>query len=179
VNHTAEIGIEAASFYSGNPIATNTTTSPRGMARFLAQLDRARKDNKRQWQICTSELDADAFQTSSAAYANMMTAHSTVNPTWRWRAQSHYTSAGNETMTAAVRYRISGGATGAIRFLIDGVATNITGLNSAVYAETTSVLLIPCTGATDAEVTIQVEGGITAGAGTLYLDRARMLGNQP
>lgn len=175
---TSDIGMDIGAIHSGLGISTNTTTSARGMARMLAQYDKCRTGNKRQWQVCTSELDADAFQTSSGSYATMMAAHSATNPTWRWRAQRHYTTTGDETMVLGWRYRVSGGATAALQILVDGVATQSTGLTSATYTEVTKALLIPCSGATDQEVTIQIQGRITSGAGTVYLSRARVCSNQ-
>ncbi len=178
VRHTAEIGIEAASFYRDNPIATNLTTSPRGMARFLAQIDRARKDNKRQWQICTSELDAAAFQTSSAAYANLMVSFGLTNPTYRMRARRLYKTTDNNVYTLAIRYRVSGGATAAFQVKVNGASTTITGLAGAAYGETTTALNVPCNGANDQEVTLEFTGGITAGAGTFYVSRILLVENE-
>ncbi len=179
VRHTAEIGIEAASFAAGEAINSNTTTSSRGMARLLAQADRARTENRRHWQLCTSELDADAFNTTSGSYSSLMAVHSGTNPTWRWRAQRHYTTAEDEVMTLGFRYRVSGGATADLEMVINGAtATQITGLTSATYTEATTAFLIPCSGATDQEVVMQVKGRISSGGGTVYVSRVRLLSNQ-
>jgi len=174
---TEEIGLEGDSYRSGEAISTETTTSARGMARLRNQIDKCRIGNKRQWQVGTSELDADAFTTTSAPYASMMAAHAARNPTWRFRARRLYTTAANNVYLGAFRYKVTGGGLARIRFLINGVEYNSGDITSASYAECTPFAVnIPCNGATDQEVTIQIEGKTTAG--TLYVSRARLLENE-
>ncbi len=176
-NPTTDIGMDGDGYYQGRGITSNTTTSGRGFARLWNQTDKARYQNRRQWQILTSELDADAFQTNSASYASMNdTLFGTRSPTYRFRARRLYKTTDNNVYTLAFRYRVSAG-TGGLRMLVDGVSTSIGSLASTSYTEATAALNIPCSGATDQEVTLQVEGKCSGG-GTIYCTRARLLENE-
>ncbi len=170
---TTDIGMDMGAIDSGLQISTNTLTSARGMARFLAQVDKCRISNKRHWQICTNELDADAFTTASASYALLTAGHAARNPTYRFRARRLYASSANNVYTLGFRYRVTGGV-GKLQMLVDGVATQITGLTGTSYVDATTSINIPCNGATDQEVELKVEGACSGGF-TIYCDRVRLL----
>lgn len=180
VRDLTDIGSDAGGVYSGLPIASgDPETDPRGMARILRQRDRARNENRRQWQICEAVHDSFAFRTTSSTYANLMASpsYASRNPTWKFRARRVGRSTEFNVYELGFIYRVSGGGSASLRILLDGTPTEITGLTSSSYTEATTTLNVPCDTTPDQEVSLQIEGKTSAGE--VFVPRARLNETEP
>lgn len=165
-----------------NPIfagsASTAADTGGGTERLVYEMDRRRKyATTYPLQLATIENDTYAFQTTSAAFANLTNLDSV---SFRCMATRLYTTATGGTYQARIRYKSAGG-NGTIRFAttpVGGAATNydITLTTSAAYAWATGAVTLG-TGGTNQEVDIAIQAKV-AGGGTLYIDSIALYSNE-
>jgi hypothetical protein len=165
-----------------NPIwegsASTAGDSGSGLERYVYEMQRRRQYmTTYPIHLVRNEVDADAYQTTSAVHAtltNLGTAR------FRVRATRLFTTATAGTYQARVRYKSAGG-NGTLRFVttpVGGGATNndITLTTSAAWAWATGAVTIATSGTLqEADIAFT---GLVAGGGTLYIDTISLYSNE-
>lgn len=104
-----EIGIDPAWLVGGNAIVDGSTASPRGIGRILREMDRARGEVPRQWQICTPEGQPWTKAATTTGALDWGPRFTSLDHVFRIRARKLYPGQGNRVRFYA-RYAWNGAA---------------------------------------------------------------------
>jgi hypothetical protein len=169
---TTEVGVNGAWALPPNRLEQGATNLSYGWARLFGELDNARSTSRRQWQVATWENTANAWSTTSAAFAALTwTNLSGYDPTFTVRSRRLYAPTTKNNGTILVRYACSNSAAvGAVRVRVNNGAgtTNFdvtTNAGGSVGFQTATLANVglDCDG-TDQQVTISVQAKIDVGA---------------
>lgn len=170
---STEVGLDAGwPDVSRQLVEGAATSSPRGMRRYVAELDRARKV-KRYIQILRGDADNTAWSTVNAAYENFFVADPVVRARWVYGAGY------NNTYDLRVTYRTSNGSTDGSFRLTDS-ATNSTAISlpASTTRTTVNASFAMDASASNQETTLTYEKKRTAGAGTVYISNVALVENE-
>jgi hypothetical protein len=167
---TGEMGLDASWPVQPGMIIDGSATTKNGFVRAVAQLDRARADIHRHFQISTPEDNSTAWAVTSAASVSVPFGMNNNDFALRGRARLLYLATSN-VYQARIRYKHSGANTGNVTFVVTPVGgasvnTTIALPNSAAWATVTGTVNLPVSG-TGQEFDVQFKSDTTAG--TQYL----------
>jgi len=155
-----------------------------GFERIIGQLDDARSKVRRfPLNICSMDSDANAWSTTSAAFANPTWnfTGAATRPRWYTRAKRLYGTSTANQLTARVRYKSAGGEL-QVRIIttpVGGAATNndiVCPLAAAHGTIATGAVTIATSG-TNQEAFIEIEEKV-AGGGTAYVSAISLHDNE-
>jgi hypothetical protein len=162
---TGEMGLDPSWPQPGNPVIDGSATTKSGTRRIVAQLDRARKDVHRHFQVATPEDATTAWTVTSGVSAFVPLGMHDNDCAIRIPARLLYVATAN-VWEAHIRYKCTGANTGHATFVITPVggapaSTTINLPNSAVWATVTGAINFPTTG-TDQECDVQFKADTSA-----------------
>lgn len=179
---TTEVGLDGDWPYAGNPLWDGATNAASGFTRLVDQLDKARSQVRRHWQISAPLVTNYCWLTTanvSGALNWSVGGTATQDPYWTIRPRRLYTVNDANNYTIRVWYRTSvatAGHDGELKVRADNGTSNVTATLTLAATTTwtlaTSTIAIPTD---EEECSIRIRGHIVTATETLYIAHVALI----